>query len=444
MVAVVTARISRLVHQASLFLYPDGCMNSPASARNFAQVAPVPLIAAPQFKPKLVAEPDSDSPLTRTVEGHSTQILVVEDEPIIALDIRQRLINAGYQVVAIADNAETALAKALQFMPNLILMDIRINGVTSGIEAAGQIRQQVDIPVVFLTAHADRATLDQAKQVKPFGYIVKPFETHDLVTSIEVALSRHQAELAIAQALRQEREFNQLKSQFISVVSHEFRTPLSIIAMSLDVLSLDSPAKNARAHRSIQRANQALSQLEHLLNEVSVVEQTNDPDLEVLPQWVEVDDFCQELIESLRPLCKPHHQLEFQLHSNLPNPPDALLDLQGLRHVLSNLISNAIKYSPDGGLVQLEVNLTPESAIFSVRDQGLGIPLEDHPRLFDRFYRASNAGTVEGTGLGLSIVHQCVMRQGGEITLDSEVGQGSCFTVTLPRQNIAGAEHPPR
>jgi CheY-like chemotaxis protein len=128
------------------------------------------------------------------------RILIVEDERLIALDIKQRLVQLGYEVMAIANRAQTALEKVAEDPPDLVLMDIRLKGSMDGISAAAQMRSQFDLPVVFLTAHADEATLQQVKAVQPFGYLVKPIETQNLRATIEVALTRHQTEQTIRQS----------------------------------------------------------------------------------------------------------------------------------------------------------------------------------------------------------------------------------------------------
>lgn len=124
-------------------------------------------------------------------------ILIVEDERLIALDIKRRLLQLGYEVSAIADSAETALRAIAQNPPNLILMDIHLRGAVDGIATATQIRELFDLPVVFLTAYADAATIAQAKTSQPFGYIVKPIETPNLSATIEIALMRYETELAL-------------------------------------------------------------------------------------------------------------------------------------------------------------------------------------------------------------------------------------------------------
>jgi len=111
---------------------------------------------------------------------------------------------------------------------------------------------------------------------------------------------------------------------------------------------------------------------------------------------------------------------------------DAYVDKKLLRHILNNLLSNAIKYSPHGSLVHFELSCQDAEAIFEIKDEGIGIPVEDKPKLFEAFHRASNARNITGTGLGLSVVKQCVDIHGGKIAVKSELGVGTTFTVTLP------------
>src|SRR5689334_12153209 len=122
---------------------------------------------------------------------NDTRIMIVEDERIVAKDLQFRLQGLGYQVAAMASEGHDAISKATAQRPNLVLMDIRIEGDMDGIQTAEAIRSELDIPVVFLTAYADQATLARAKITEPFGYILKPFEERELQSTIEIALYRH-------------------------------------------------------------------------------------------------------------------------------------------------------------------------------------------------------------------------------------------------------------
>jgi CheY-like chemotaxis protein len=129
-------------------------------------------------------------------------ILIVEDEALIAMEIRDRLTRLGFQIASIADTGEKAIREAERTRPDLILMDIRLKGKMDGVEAANRIGQSLDIPVVYLTAHSDSSTLQRAKSAAPFGYILKPFAERDLVVAIEIALHRHSVERRLKESER--------------------------------------------------------------------------------------------------------------------------------------------------------------------------------------------------------------------------------------------------
>ncbi len=149
------------------------------------------------------------------------KILVVENEIIIACDIKTCLEKAGYIVPAIAAYGEQAITKAAELCPDLVLMDVMLKGNMSGIEAAAEIGNRFNIPVVYLTAYSDQSNLQKAKTTQPFGYILKPFEETQLITTIEIALNKHQTEVVMREALEKEKEYQKNQSRFFSMVSHE-------------------------------------------------------------------------------------------------------------------------------------------------------------------------------------------------------------------------------
>lgn len=400
----------------------------------------------------------------------AAKILIVEDESIIALDIQTSLQTAGYQVVAIATCAEEAIADVTRFQPNLVLMDIRLRGVMDGVETAEQIRQEFHIPIVYLTAHADENTLSRAKQTHPFGYILKPFEDRELITTIEIALSRHEAETIIQSALKKEKEINELKSRFVSVVSHEFRNPLNAILFSTELLQrYGRQISQQKKETYLQRIQSSVRRMNELLNDVLMIGEAESGKLQFSPQPVDLIKFCQELVDEIlassshrcpivfscrNAALKSNDRRALQPISNANNVSDLsdhnisgqnlhILDERLLRHILSNLLSNAIKYSPTGEQIDLELALSEETAIFRVRDRGIGIPKPDQENLFQSFQRGSNVKTIPGTGLGLSIVKQCVDLHSGTIAVESEVNRGTLFTITLPLNRQSTHENNP-
>ncbi|NEO25669.1 MAG: hybrid sensor histidine kinase/response regulator [Kamptonema sp. SIO4C4] len=360
-------------------------------------------------------------------ESDNKIILVVEDEAIIGMDIRRTLQRLGYQVPKVIKSGEKAIEKATELHPDLVLMDILLQGTLDGIEAAEAIWDNLAIPSVFLTSHTDQTTLDRAKAISPFGYIVKPFEERDIYITIEIALSRAQTEIATRKALQKERELNELKSRFVATVSHEFRTPLSTILFSAGLLEKygeqwDSKKRNTH----LQRIQNNVQQIANLLEDILLVSKVEENELEFKLSPINIRQFCQNLLDKIQKKQKKEINLELE-----KIPQEARLDGKLLDLILGNLLKNSIKYSADQP-VTLRCQGKDSQITFQVQDQGIGIPDCDRDHIFDLFHRGKNVGTISGTGLGLAIVKRSVELHQGTIEVSSEEGKGTTFSVTLP------------
>jgi signal transduction histidine kinase len=372
----------------------------------------------------------------------TARVLIVEDESIIALDIQTSLRTAGYQVVSIAATAEEAINDTAHLQPDLVLMDIRLDGEMDGVETAEYIRQKWQLPIVFLTAHADENTLTRAKKSQPFGYILKPFDDRELITTIEIALSRHKAETAIQDALEKEREMNELKSRFVSVVSHEFRNPLNTILFSTELLQrYRTQLTEQKKDIYLDRIQGSVKRMNQLLSDVLIVGETESGKLQFAPQPLDIVRFCQELVDEFDLSEEQSVRFSHSISEDVNLLP--YLDDRLLRHILTNLLSNAVKYSPAGELVDFKLSVDDRTATFWIQDHGIGIPKSDQASLFQSFHRASNVKAIPGTGLGLSIVKQCVDLHGGTITVESEENQGTLVIVTLPLNRQSKHENNP-
>jgi signal transduction histidine kinase len=367
------------------------------------------------------------------------RILIVEDEAIVAEDISSCLERIGYQVVGVVSTGENALLTAARTQPDLVLMDIMLQGDMDGIQATHLIRTNLQLPVVYLTANADEHTLERAKITGPFGYILKPFKERELRAAIEIALSRHQAEVEVKKALAQAQterlqaqESNALKSQYLSMASHEFRTPLSVIKMAAEILqNYSHQLSEEKRQQSIQRICAATDSMNQLLEDVLTLGRADSGKLEFTPTLIELVSFCQDLLETLQVSAGDCYILKLiSSRSSIW----AMLDEKLMWHLLNNLLSNAIKYSPNGGTISLTLSQQENNIYIQIRDQGIGIPPEYLKCLFEPFQRAKNVGKIQGTGLGLAIVKRSVDLHGGQIDVNSEVGRGSTFTVILPFQ----------
>jgi len=361
------------------------------------------------------------------------RVLVVEDEIIIAMDISNSLKSMGYEVPAIASSGEKALEKVAEFQPDLVLMDIILKGKMDGVETAEKIKTSFNIPVVYLTAHSDVSTLNRAKATGPFGYVVKPFEMRDLHTTVDIAIARAKASEEMRKAMEKEKELNELKSRFVTMVSHEYRTPLSTILFSAGLLEkYGFQWSEEKKQTHLQRIQTAVIQMRALLEDVLLIGKAEAEQIKFKPELMDLEKFCREIVEEEQE--RALNQRIITLKMTDLGLSKVWMDEKLLRHILSNLLSNAVKYSPTDSVVELELACLDDdsAACFRIKDRGIGIPVADKERLFEMFHRGKNVGNIPGTGLGLAIVKRAVDLHEGEMTVESEEGVGTTFLVRLP------------
>ena len=257
------------------------------------------------------------------------------------------------------------------------------------------------------------------------------------VGTVEDITSRRQAEADILAALHRERELSELRNSFLSLVSHEFRTPLTTIRSSTELLErYNNRLSDEKKQTHYRRIESAVDRMTHLLDEVLLIGQAEAGKLKFEPQPMDLVPWCRDLVEAMQVVYNNQQQSTTDQYAltftSSGECTDAQIDEKLLAHILTNLLSNAIKYSPEGGTVQFDLVCTAREAIFCITDSGIGIPAEYLPQLFESFQRASNVGTIQGTGLGLAIVKKAVDLYKGTIAVESEVGVGTTFTVRLP------------
>ncbi|MBW4574024.1 MAG: PAS domain S-box protein [Aphanothece sp. CMT-3BRIN-NPC111] len=254
---------------------------------------------------------------------------------------------------------------------------------------------------------------------------------------------RKRVEREIRKALTKEKELSELKSRFVSMTSHEFRTPLTTILSSAELLEhYRHKWSDEKKLGYLHRIQAAVQQMTKLLDDVLIIGKAEAGKLNFNPVPLDLEKFCRDLVEELQLHEGKHHTIRFVTQGSstseieseeLPRSPILFcLDEKLLRHILNNLLSNAIKYSSQGNIVNFELTYLGEEVVFQIQDSGIGIPPKDQQRLFESFYRATNVGTISGTGLGLAIVKKSVDLHGGKIVVKSEVGSGTTFKVTLP------------
>jgi signal transduction histidine kinase len=413
------------------------------------------------------------------MESTSLKILLVEDNPADADLLSEILAEADetqWSLVHV-EKLKEALHTLSENHFDVILLDLSLpdkqglGTITQTYEAAP------DLPIVVLTGLNDKVLALEALRQGAQDYLVKgKIDSNLLVRAIRHAIERAQtlkrlrqseeqlqrlneelerrveeqtdelrqknqylqSEIAERQrleeelrnALASEKELSELKSNIISVVSHEYRTPLATILSSTELLEHYSHKwPEEKRQRHFQRIQASIHHLTQLIGDVLVLSKAEAGKLEFNPSPFDLVAFCRELAEELQLTTTNRHSISFQSQGYCT---DAFLDERLVRQLLTNLLSNAIKYSPSGGNIQFNLVCEKNAVTFTIQDQGIGIPPKDQAQLFDAFYRSTNVGTISGTGLGLAIVKRCIELHSGQITVESEVGIGTTFTVTLP------------
>jgi PAS domain S-box-containing protein len=241
---------------------------------------------------------------------------------------------------------------------------------------------------------------------------------------------RKRAEEEIRRALEQERRLNEIRTRFISMVSHEFRTPLTGIRASASFLhEFGERVSLEKREQHFQNIERSLVRMNDMLDEVLFVGRSESGKLPFKPRAVEILTFFNQLTEEM---LRIHPQHTVELSAVIPEGMQLEVDPDLLRHISQNLIGNALKYSPVQSPVEVALSWNSNRLTIVVQDRGIGIPEEDQPRLFEPFHRACNVGTIRGTGLGLNIAKRSVELHGGTITFVSKIGEGTRFEVILP------------
>ncbi|MFP4302364.1 MAG: response regulator [Spirochaetaceae bacterium] len=500
----------------------------------------------------------------------ATRVLIVEDESVVALDLQSLLHRLGYEVSGREATGEGAVEAARRDRPDLIIMDIHLAGEMDGISSAEAIREEIDSPVIFLTAYADRRTVERAKSSQAYGYLLKPFQEREIEIAIDMAIYKHETEkrlrrqqelldttlesipdavftlnekegivfaneaafellgsgrdellgtpfgeavplseipgvdrgsgeagsrvalqrsdgetrylelrrrsleepggdsaavlilrdishvLAYEERMKQAREAaeeaSRAKSEFIANMSHELRTPMnSILGMSELALELSNQAEQREYLTILRRSAEELFGLISNVLDFSMIDSGERSEKEVP---FDLDELLEELAQRQMPRAE-RRGLYLLCDIDPETPLELLGERKSIASVLVNLLSNALKFTKEGG-VTLSASAEPNPSgseegevtlLLEVRDTGIGIPEEAWATVFDPFTQLDSSATRDhgGTGIGLALVRKLVDRLHGEITVSSAPGEGTTIRVRLPvRRNPEAAGSPLR
>jgi signal transduction histidine kinase len=372
------------------------------------------------------------------------QILVVEDEIITGMDIQKRLKTLGCNVPVVVSSGEEAIKKVKENNPDLVLMDINLNGEMDGIETASKIHTFSDVPIIYLTAFSDEKTIERAKITGPYGYMIKPMKDKELQINIELAFFKHKVE---KMSLENEAliQSSKTKSEFIMAMSHELRTPLNSILGFSEILKMKNFGElNAAQEKYIDNILLSGKNLLMIINDILDISTVEAGKIYLSIQRMSIADVINESMIIIEDISK---QKKIKVITEIEPGLDLIeADRDRIRQVLFNLLSNAMKFSKPDRIVTISAKNEGDTAQVSVSDTGIGIKEEDIGRLFKEFEQIDRGASRQygGTGLGLVISKKLVELHGGRIWVESKYGEGTTISFTLPVKSILQKEVEPK
>ncbi len=366
------------------------------------------------------------------IQNITPKILVVDDNPkniqIVALILRE----FKYKII-IAVNGQNAIDLVNRTRPDLILLDVMMPGM-DGFEACRIIKMDVkneNIPIIFLTALSEKVNIVKGFEMGGVDYIVKPFNKDELLTRIKTHLELKFTRDKLNKTTSDLIELNRIKDKMFSIIGHDLRSPVGSMKMMIDLILCDPVLVGLKEHKNnfevlSQTANELYLLLENLLGWAKA----QSGNLGFINENIELE-MAVKSVFLLHRSSAQNKKLNFE--QNIAEGLMVFTDLNMLKTVLRNLISNAIKFSFEGGTIKISAENKNDLIKISVSDTGVGIQKENFPKLFDLKQHITSYGTKNepGSGLGLNLCADFINNNGGRIWVESEVGAGSTFFIEL-------------
>jgi two-component system, sensor histidine kinase and response regulator len=368
-------------------------------------------------------------------------ILIVDDNTkniqVIALTLRQY----NY-IILIATNGKDAVEMVERKRPDLVLLDIMMPGM-DGYEACRIIKSKKEnenIPVIFLTALNEKDNIVRGFEAGGVDYITKPFNNKELISRVKTHLELKQTRDELEKTTEHLSRLNSMKNKIFSVIGHDLRSPLGSVKMTLEFLSREISGSCPKEYRStislmIKTTDEVFNLLENLLGWGKA--QTGN--LSVNFEDIDLNN----LTDSVYSLNKANLGFKnIHFTKEIPGGTSVFADLNTLKMVFRNLLSNAIKFTPEGGSIKIYARRVKGTVNIAFKDTGVGIPEENLSGLFNPGVHISTYGTNKesGSGLGLKLCYDFIKLNNGDITVESEVGKGTTFIVTLPAGKEQGSD----
>jgi signal transduction histidine kinase len=367
-------------------------------------------------------------------QTRSRELLIVEDEGVTALHLRQHLEKIGYTIIALAGSGEQALHVLERRRPDLVLMDIRLSGDLSGTQTAKIIDERFRIPVVYITAYNNDATVEAVNATGGYGFLTKPIRESELHPVIQLAVSRHEKLLQEREAERKSwgelcRHAEEQLQQFTYAAGHDLKEPLRTARSFIELLAKRLSSRvTTEEQELIDHAQAGLVRMDTLLTDLLAYAQAGLSRGAPIPE-TPAEAALKSSIENLRTAIA-----ESEASITYDPLPVVHADPSQLARVFQNLVANGIKYRrSESPRIHVALTSCEKEWVFRVSDNGIGFDPQYAERIFSPFKRLHNPTEYAGTGIGLAICRKIVEAHGGRIWAESMPECGSVFCFTLPR-----------
>ncbi|MBN2012209.1 HAMP domain-containing histidine kinase [candidate division KSB1 bacterium] len=364
-------------------------------------------------------------------QNAAIHIIVIDDDEVMRMSCEQILVKQGFDV-ELFDNGISGLERIRQRQPDLLLVDLKMPRI-GGIEVIQTVHDlNPDVIIIVITGYATVDTAVDAMKAGAYDFLPKPFTPDELRLIVQRGIERRQLH-AHSVALRHEKE--KMQRQYITFVSHQLQSPLVAVQQFLEVLKHlgDAPNKAQLQEEWINKSLHKIKDLLALIRDWLKITKIDSGTLIEKTCPIDVIEVIQDIVETFRDQAQ---EKQLEINVSLPAQIEPILCTEECIHaLLENLVVNAIKYNRHNGVISITVDNINTHVQITVRDTGIGIAADELPFIFDEFHRVKSGATkhISGTGLGLTICKKICDEVGGSIAVESSEGEGTTFTVQMPK-----------
>ena len=377
--------------------------------------------------------------MKRVENMNNDLVLIIDDNPSNVQVLATMMAEYNFEL-GIAMNANEAYTFLEENIPNIILLDIEMPGI-NGYEVCSTLKNDLkysNIPIIFLTVKSENEDIVKGFELGAVDYITKPFNKEELISRVRTHISLNKVKDQLENKTRELENALKMKDEFISFVSHEFKTPLTVINAAIQAMELI--CKNELSEKTknfINKIRQNSFRQLRLVNNLLDITRINGGSIKFNKKNLDIVFITKSIIESVN-LYALQKNIQLSFITSIDQKIISI-DEEKYERILLNVLSNAIKFTPHGKSINVSLSIKSGYICVKIQDCGVGIPKDKQKIIFERFGQVDSSLTrqSEGTGIGLSLVKKLVEALGGSISVKSKVGIGSTFTILLPAEKIA-------